>query len=102
VKELVDFLTSTQNQIESATKIKMLPARRAAADSLIASGDPFLVNSLAQLRLGRRMPVVPEMRAIWDSMRPSYQNVLNNEIAPEQAAKVMQKSAVEAIVKMKE
>jgi maltose-binding protein MalE len=102
VKQLVDFLVSTGNQIESATKIKMLPARRAAADSLIASGDPFLVNSLSQLKLGRRMPVVPEMRAIWDSMRPSYQNVLNNEIAPEQAARVMQKAAAEAIVKMKE
>ena len=102
VKELVDFLISTQNQIESAQKIKMLPAGKAAADSLIAKGDPFLEISLAQVKLGRRMPVVPEMRAIWDSMRPSYQNVLNNEITPEEAAKKMQKAAAEAIAKMKE
>ncbi|MCX5801611.1 MAG: extracellular solute-binding protein [Candidatus Eisenbacteria bacterium] len=102
VKELVDFLTSTENQVESATKIKMLPARKAAAESLLARGDPFLETSLAQVKLGRRMPVVPEMRAIWDSMRPSYQNVLNNEITPQEAANKMQKAAVEAITKMKE
>jgi len=102
VKELVDFLTSTENQLESARKLKMLPARKAAADSLSAIGDPFLEISLTQAGLGRRMPVVPEMRAIWDSMRPSYQNVLNNEISPEQAAQVMQKAAAQAIAKMKE
>ncbi|MFH0777662.1 MAG: extracellular solute-binding protein [Candidatus Eisenbacteria bacterium] len=102
VKELLDFLTSTENQLESARKIKMLPARRAAYDSLLAEGDAILAGSMAQVKLGRRMPVVPEMRAVWDTMRPAYQNVLNGEITAERAAAGMQKAAVEAIAKMKE
>ncbi|MBN1504407.1 MAG: extracellular solute-binding protein [Candidatus Eisenbacteria bacterium] len=102
VKELLDFLTSDENQLESARKIKMLPARRTAVDALGSIGDPFLESSLAQVRLGRRMPVVPEMRAIWDSMRPAFQNVLNGETDPETAAAEMQKAAVESIAKMKE
>ena len=102
VKELLDFLTSTENQLDSARNLKMLPARKTAADAIESVGDPFLEISLAQLRLGRRMPVVPEMRAIWDSMRPAFQNVLNGETSPEAAAKQMQKAAVESIAKMKE
>jgi len=102
VKELLEFLTSTENQLESARKIKMMPARKAAAEAIGSIGDPFLESSLAQLRLGRRMPVVPEMRAIWDSMRPAFQNVLNGETTPEAAAAQMQKAAVESIAKMKE
>jgi maltose-binding protein MalE len=102
VKQLLEFLTSTENQLDSARKIKMLPARKAAADAIGSIGDPFLESSLAQLRLGRRMPVVPEMRAIWDSMRPAFQNVLNGETGPEVAAGQMQKAAVESIAKMKE
>ncbi len=102
VKELLDFLTSTENQLESADRLKMIPARKAAAENVASAGDPFLENSLAQLRRGRRMPVVPEMRAIWDSMRPAFQNVLNGEIEPLEAAGEMQRAAVDNISKMKE
>jgi maltose-binding protein MalE len=102
VKELLDFLTSVENQMVTMTELRMLPARRAAADALSPGSDEFLDNSLEQLRRGRRMPVVPEMRAIWDSMRPSYQNVLNQELSPEQAAGTMQKTALERIARMKE
>jgi maltose-binding protein MalE len=46
------------------------------------------------------MPVVPEMRAIWDAMRPAYQNALNGEATPEEAARAMQQDAEQKIREM--
>jgi maltose-binding protein MalE len=48
------------------------------------------------------MPVVPELRAIWDAMRPSYQAVLGGAKTPEQAAKEMQELALRKIMEMNE
>ena len=39
------------------------------------------------------MPIVPEMRAIWDAMRPFYQSVMNGELEPAEAAAAMQERA---------
>lgn len=50
-------------------------------------------NSLAQIEVGKPMPVVPELRAIWDAMRPAYQAVLGGTIDAEQAAEQMQRVA---------
>ncbi len=48
------------------------------------------------------MPVVPELRAIWDAMRPSYQAVLAGTKTPEQAARDMQNYALRRIKEMNE
>ena len=50
--------------------------------------------------LGRRMPIVPEMRAIWDVMRPALQNVMNGETTPAEAAQAMQEDAIRKIAEM--
>ena len=47
------------------------------------------------------MPVVPEMRVLWDVMRPGMQAVMNGSKTPETAAKEMQASAVQQIAGMK-
>ena len=36
------------------------------------------------------MPVVTELRWIWDAMRPSYQSIFTGQVSPDQAAKDMQ------------
>jgi maltose-binding protein MalE len=48
------------------------------------------------------MPIVPELRAIWDAMRPSYQLVLSGAISPGEAARRMQDDAVRKIREMNE
>jgi len=48
------------------------------------------------------MPVVPELRAIWDAMRPSYQAVLAGTKSAEQAARDMQGMALRRIKEMNE
>jgi maltose-binding protein MalE len=47
------------------------------------------------------MPSVPEMRAIWDVMRPFYQSVMGGKMDPAEAASGMQEQAVRKIAEMK-
>ena len=61
-----------------------------------------MAQSLAQLEAGRAMPIVPELRAVWDAMRPAYQSVLGGYLSPEAAAKQAQQLADEKIKEMNE
>jgi len=102
VVELVTFLTSAEAQTRQAVALGMLPSHRDAyADPAIA-GDPTLKASQVAFERGRRMPVVPEMRVIWDVMRPELQNVMNGAKTPEKAAKDMQANALQQIAAMRQ
>jgi arabinogalactan oligomer/maltooligosaccharide transport system permease protein len=46
------------------------------------------------------MPIVPEMRAIWDALRTQYQAVLGGNVTPEDAAKLSQMNAEKQIEEM--
>jgi maltose-binding protein MalE len=48
------------------------------------------------------MPIVAEMRAIWDAMRPAYQSCLTGALSPEDAAREMQERAVRLMKEMHE
>ena len=61
-----------------------------------------MIASREQIARGRLMPIVPEMRAVWDAMRPSYQSVMNGELEPAAAAAAMQARASESIEVMHE
>lgn len=101
VIDLLTFLTSTEAQSRMAVELGILPSSRDAyADSAIAN-DPTLQASREAFELGRRMPVVPEMRVLWDVMRPGMQNVMNGVKAPAEAAKDMQAAATQQIAGMK-
>jgi len=100
--ELLKWLTGTEVQIALAKGLSVQPS------DLKAGQDPGIVNdevqlaSREQIARGRLMPIVPEMRAVWDAMRPSYQSVMNGELSPEDAAPAMQKRAATMIERMRE
>jgi arabinogalactan oligomer/maltooligosaccharide transport system permease protein len=94
---LVRFLTSTEAQRRFMTELKTLPSRRELLDDPLLQSDPTLRASAAQMRNGRPMPVVAELRAVWDAMKPRYQALLGGAETPEQAARGMQAGAVAAI-----
>lgn len=101
VVDLMTYLTSTEAETRMAVELGILPStRNAYADSAIAN-DPTLKISRRAFDLGRRMPVVPEMRVLWDVMRPGLQNVMNGAKTPAEAAKQMQDAAVQQIAGMK-
>jgi maltose-binding protein MalE len=102
VVELLKYLTSPENELETAKELNTMPTQKVLYQNDYVKKNEILRNSQIQIDRGKLMPVVPEMRAIWDSMRPSYQAVLNGAKTPEQAAKEMQRAALQRIREMNE
>jgi maltose-binding protein MalE len=102
VVNLLTFLMDPERQLETTRELRTMPTRREAVESPFVQGDEILRNSAVQIRQGRPMPVVPELRAIWDAMRPGYQAVLGGAMSPEEAAAGMQALATAKIREMNE
>jgi arabinogalactan oligomer/maltooligosaccharide transport system permease protein len=102
VVRLLRFLMEPSVQLETARALNTMPTRREAVQSEFVQEDDILRNSAMQIERGRPMPVVPELRAIWDAMRPSYQAVLGGAKTPRQAARDMQALALRKIAEMNE
>ena len=96
---LLDYLTSEAVQVEKSAAMGMIPSRKSAAEKAEGS-HPLVGPSRAQIEKGRAMPVIPEMRAIWDVMRPAYQEVLGNRLEPREAAVQMQEQVIKKIEEM--
>jgi maltose-binding protein MalE len=100
-KELVTWLSGPEVQRAYAEQIGSLPSLLAVQDEAFVREDPILARSMEQVLRGRPMPIVAEMRAVWDAMRPPFQNVMNGESTPAEAARAMQTDAVRKIAEMK-
>jgi maltose-binding protein MalE len=102
VIRLLKFLNEPEMQLETARQLNTMPTRIEAVNSDFVQNDDILKNSALQIERGRPMPVVPELRAIWDSMRPSYQAVLGGAKTPTLAARDMQDLALRKIRELNE
>lgn len=101
VIDFVTFCTSPEAELLAADTLGVLPSHKDAWTDPRIQGDPILQASQRGFELGRRMPVVPEMRVLWDVMRPGLQAVMNGSKTPEAAAREMQAAAVQQIAGMK-
>lgn len=99
---LLAWLTGYEVQTDLARKLSVLPSDLKARELPEFLTDPVMLASTAQIAKGRLMPIVPEMRAIWDTMRPGYQSVMNGEMTPAAAARFMQERAESMIARMRE
>jgi len=99
---LLKWLTGTTVQTALAKGLSVMPGDKTAARNPDIQNDPALLASRLQIERGRLMPIVPEMRAIWDAMRPAYQSVMNGEMTPSDAAQNMQNRATIQIERMRE
>lgn len=102
VIDFVTFCTSPAAELLAADTLGVLPSNKEAYADPRIQGDPILQASQRGFELGRRMPVVPEMRVLWDVMRPGLQAVMNGSTSPEAAAKKMQADALQQIAGMKQ
>ncbi|MFZ5432902.1 MAG: extracellular solute-binding protein, partial [Calditrichota bacterium] len=99
---LLEYLVSDSVQRRFVIEIGVIPSSLALRQDSAYLSRPHMAESLAQLEVGRMMPVAPELRAIWDAMRPAYQSVLGGSLSPEQAAAQMQADAEKKIREMNE
>ncbi len=102
VIKFLKFVMQPTLQLQTAKQLNTMPTRLEAIQSEFVQSDDILRNSALQIERGRPMPIVPELRAIWDAMRPSYQAVLSGSQTPERAAKAMQELAKRKIAEMNE
>lgn len=100
--DLLKFLLAPEQQLEVTKKVNTMPTLIELYEDPFIKNDEIMVNSQLQIERGKPMPVVPELRAIWDAMRPSYQAVLGGAKSPAQAAKDMQQLALRKIKEMNE
>ena len=100
-KELVEWLSGPEVQRAYAEGIGSLPSLLELQEADFVRDDEILARSMEQVRRGQPMPIVAEMRAVWDAMRPAFQNVMNGEASPEEAAAAMQADAVRKIAEMR-
>lgn len=100
--KLLTYLTSTPVQLQFAEKVGTLPSNLDARDSDIVKNNPLLKISADIMEVGHPLPIVPEVRAIWDSLRIQYQKVLAGSLPPQVAAEGAQVLAEKQISEMNE
>ncbi len=100
--KLLKFLVSDNVQVMFTEKLNTLPSSYSAQEAPTVIQNDILRQSKYALEVGKPMPIEPEMRAIWDAMRPAYQAVLNGSLTPKEAAAAMQKEAYKKIEEMYE
>ncbi len=100
--ELLKFLTSPDAQLRYSSRLATIPTRYSVRNLPEISGDEVIKTSIRQVELGRAMPITPEMRAIWDAMRPAYQNVLGGSMTPAEGAAYQQQLAETKIAELYE
>ena len=101
VKGFVNFVTNEANELEMVKKLSRLPALKSVLGNELITKDSILAGSAEAMSYGTPMPVVLEMRAIWDGWKPEMLSVLGGKKSPEDAAKAAQ-AAAEAGIKSQE
>ena len=100
--ELLEYLTSTEIQLYFNERLDTQPSAIAALDDPRVKNNELLRESGRIIELGRPMPIIPEMRAIWDALRTQYQAVLGGNTSPENASLLSQENAMRQIREMNE
>ena len=98
--KFIEYLTSKEVQLEITKANKTLPVNIEASKSADIVNDSFLSGSVIQMLEGKPMPVIPEMRAVWDAIKPFLEEVMNGTTTPKDAAKGMQELAEKKIKQM--
>ncbi len=99
---LLAFLNSEDSQLAFVKAVGSLPSRLSLRTHSAVSENPWLKESSQLMAVSEPMPIVPEVRAVWDSLRGEYQSVLGGGLSPEKAAGQAQDKSLKQIELMNE
>ncbi len=99
---LIRFLVSPEVQLRFAERVGTLPSRLELRNQPQIANHPLLSQSGEIMSHAQPMPLVPEIRAVWDVLRKYYQAVLGGSIEPIEAARMAQIEAEKQIAVMNE
>ena len=100
--DLMMYLTSAEIQLYFTKRLNSQPSSKATLKSPEVVQNKLIKKSAEIINVGRPMPIIPEMRAIWDALREQYQAVLGGTISPKIAAQNSQVNALNQIAIMNE
>lgn len=100
--KILKYLTSEKVQSMFTERVAVLPSNLRLRETVLVKQNPLLQISSNIMEVGTPMPVVPEIRGVWDSLRVQYQKLLANSLSPDQAAEAAQKLAESQIKDMNE
>jgi arabinogalactan oligomer/maltooligosaccharide transport system permease protein len=100
--KLLKFLTSAESEMAFSAKLGILPSLMASRESDVVKNNEILNASKEIMEVSRPMPIAPEIRAVWDSLRTQYQKLLANSLGPKEAADSAQILAQTQIREMNE
>ena len=88
--ELIKYFTSPKVELQFTKLGATIPSVKTAYKDSLVTANPFIRAAIDQMLVGKTMPVVTEMRWIFDAMRPGYQSIFTGRLTPRQAAEEMQ------------
>lgn len=97
VKKFLEFVNTKEAQLKMVDAHKQIPTNLEAMKDDKITKDPQILVQKDALDKAVPMPIIPQMRAIWDAMKPVQQEVLSGKTKPEDSAAKMQKTAEDGI-----
>ncbi|BEP27868.1 maltose ABC transporter substrate-binding protein [Helicovermis profundi] len=97
LNKFFEFFLSSENDAKIALQKAEAPTNLKARELDSVKNDELQKSSLATIDYTTPMPIIPEMRAIWDAIRPELEAVISGDTTPKDAAKEMQKKAIDGI-----
>jgi len=95
--ELIKYLTSPGVQLQFTQLSGSIPSLVEAYQDSFVTQNEMIQNAIDQMMVGKPMPVITEMRWIFDAMRPAYQGIFTGRVNATEAARDMQELAEKLI-----
>lgn len=97
VAKFLDFMSSKSSQLALSDAHGKLPTNTDVLKTDKYKTDPIYSIQTEQFKKCLPMPIIPQMRAIWDAMRPVQQDMFSGKVSPNDAPAQMQKKAEDGI-----
>lgn len=97
INQFFAFDLSPDNNAKYALSQSQLPTVTAALDLPNVKNDSLIQASIKSMQYTTPMPIAPQMRAVWDAIRPNLDAVINGQMSPAEASKKIQLEAVQGI-----
>lgn len=93
VRRVLSYLTGEEIQAAMAEQLFTTPTLKAVLASPVFLENPVLQLAYEQAQHSIPMPVSTRLRFIWDGIREPYRRVFTEGLAPDEAARLMQREA---------
>lgn len=97
VRRLLTYLTDEEMQLAMAERLFTIPTLRTALAAPVFVENPVLQLAREQAEHSVPMPIIPQLRYIWDGIRAPYRKVMLGSLTPAEGARLMQKEAEQRI-----